>query len=357
MTERETVHIVGAGLSGLVAAICLAKEGGEVTVLERAKSIGGLPPHHPSNHSTPVNIDLLEDYVGIDITPCLTPQNNMYVHVSGRKYGLSWNCYSVERGPRKTSLDTFLYDLALKAGVKFEFDQVISNPSDVPDPAILATGLFPEMYKALNRPCMRLPCFSATRKVTDPERQGDIRTWFGSYTNTYAYAPINNELDYILLFSDLDLSQENLRRFEEDLDKSEGTRFDRWDAFEVFVPMGSPHAPRLFEGEKILAGTLAGMMEPGTYFGIHGALLSGKIAARAVSDPEGATRDFKRFNKGYKLSWHRNRRLNNPQKLFMRSLYFRFPSLVGPLMRLTDGGFPGLDHFMSGMKPKYIGSY
>jgi hypothetical protein len=281
----------------------------------------------------------------------------MYVHVKGRKYSLSWNCYSVERGPRKTSLDTLLYDLALKAGVGFEFGQVISNPSDVPDPTILATGLFPEMYEALDRPCVRLPCFSATRKVTDPERQGDIRTWFGAYTNTYGYGPINNGLDYVLLFSDRDLSQGNLRRFEEELERSEDIRFDRWDAFEVFVPMGRPDAPRLFWDGKILAGTLAGMMEPGAYFGIHGALLSGRIAARAVSDPEGAARDFKRFNRGYKLSWYRNRWLNNPQKLFMHSLYFRFPALVGPLMALSDDGLPGLDHFMSGMKPEYVGSY
>jgi flavin-dependent dehydrogenase len=357
MTAEKKVHIVGAGLSGLVAAICLAREGHEVTVLERAKSIGGLHPHHPSNHSTPVNVELMKGYVGIDITPCLTPQRNMYVHVGGRRYRLSWNCHSVERGPRKTSLDTFLYDLALKAGAAFEFDQVVTNPSDLPDPTILATGLFPEMYKTLNRPFMRLPCFSATRKVTDPERQGEIRTWFGPYTNTYGYAPINNQLDYVLLFSNRDLSEENLKRFEEELERSEGIRFDRWDAFEVFVPMGRPDAPRLFEGGKILAGTLAGMMEPGAYFGIHGALISGKIAARAVSDPEGAARDFKRFNKGYKPSWYRNRWMNNPQKLFLHSLYFRFPALFGPLMRLTDSGIPGLDHFMTGMKPEYVGPY
>jgi flavin-dependent dehydrogenase len=213
------------------------------------------------------------------------------------------------------------------------------------------------MYTALNQPCMRLPCFSATRKVTDPERQGDIRTWFGSYTNTYGYAPINNELDYVLLFSDRDLSQENLKRFEEELERSEGLRFDRWDAFEVFVPMNRPNAPRLFHGEKILAGTLAGMMEPGAYFGIHGALISGRIAATAVGDPEGAARDFKRFNRGYKLSWYRNHWLNNPLKLFMHSMYFRFPGLVAPLMRMTDSGLPGIDHFMSGMKPEHIGSY
>ena len=357
MKSEKKVHIVGAGLSGMVAAICLAREGHEVTVLERARSIGGIRPHHPSNHSTPVNVELIKGYLGIDITPCLTPQKNMYVHVSGRRYSLAWNCYSVERGPRETSLDLFLYDLAVKQGVKFEFDQAVTNPLDLPDPTILATGLFPEMYRALGRPCVRLPCFSATRKVEDPERQGEIRTWFGSYTNTYAYAPINNKLDYVLLFSDRDLSQGNLREFEDELERSEGIRFDRWDSFEVFVPMGRPDAPKLFEGGKILAGTLAGMMEPGAYFGIHGALLSGRIAARAVTDPEGATQDFLRFNRNYKPSWYRNRWMNNPQKLYIHRLFFRFPALFGPLLQRTDNGIPGIEHFMSGMKPEYVGSY
>jgi flavin-dependent dehydrogenase len=357
MAEGKRVHIVGAGLSGMVAAICLAREGHQVTVLERAKSIGGVHPHHPSNHSTPVNLELIKQYLGIDITPCLTPQKNMYVYESGRKFSLSWDCYSVERGPRKTSLDTFLYNLSLEAGVEFEFDQVVTNPMALPAPTILATGLFPEMCNALDRPCVRLPCFSATRKVEDPERQGELRTWFGLYTNTYAYAPINNQLDYILLFSDRDLSQGNLRRFEEELDRSEGIRFDRWESFEVFVPMGRPDAPRLFGKGRILAGTLAGMMEPGAYFGIHGALLSGRIAARAVTDPEGATQDFKRFNKNYKMSWYRNRLMNNPQKLYLYRLFFRFPALFGPIMSLTDTGIPGIKHIMSGLKSEQVGSY
>ena len=37
MTAGKAVHIAGGGLSGMVAAICLAREGHEVTVLERAK--------------------------------------------------------------------------------------------------------------------------------------------------------------------------------------------------------------------------------------------------------------------------------------------------------------------------------
>ncbi len=354
---KKTVHIVGAGLSGMVAAVNLARAGHEVIVLEQAKRIGGLRPHHPSNHSTPINLDLIRDYVGIDIRSRLVPRKVMYTYAAGRKYRVAWTGYSIERGPRKTSLDHLLYETALEAGVRFEFDRKITDPADVPDPAILATGLFREMCEALERPCVRLPCFSTTRKVTDPDRQGEIRSWLGTYTNTYGYAPIVNGLDYILLFSDRDLSPSDLERFEEELDRTEGIRVEKWDAFDVYVPLGRPDAPRLFAGRKILAGTLAGMMEPGAYFGIHGALVSGRIAARAIDDPEGALEDFKRFNRYFRMSWYLNRPLQNPLKFHFFNLYFRLPWLFTPFIRLTDRGIPGIDHHSSGMNPVCVGTY
>jgi flavin-dependent dehydrogenase len=40
MAKNKKVHIVGAGLSGMVAAINLAREGHQVVVLEGAKKIG-----------------------------------------------------------------------------------------------------------------------------------------------------------------------------------------------------------------------------------------------------------------------------------------------------------------------------
>jgi hypothetical protein len=98
MASRKKVHIVGAGLSGMVAAI---------------------------------NLDLMKNYVGLDL----------------------------------------------------------------PDPTIIATGLFRKMNEFLGRPLVRLPCFSARKVMENPELEGDIRTWFGRYTNTYAYASIINQLD------------------------------------------------------------------------------------------------------------------------------------------------------------------
>ena len=126
MAKTKKVHIVGAGLAGMVAAINLAREGHRVTVLEAAKKIGDIHPYHPSAHSTPIDLDLIKNYVGIDITPCLTPLKNVYAYADSKKYQTSYqNGYSVERGSRQTSMDTYLYHIAKELGVEFQFNQEV----------------------------------------------------------------------------------------------------------------------------------------------------------------------------------------------------------------------------------------
>jgi len=51
----------------------------------------------------------------------------------------------------------------------------------------------------------------------------------------------------------------------------------------------------------ILCGTISGFMDPFAWFGIHGGLLSGKVAALAVYDPQTAQSEFDRFNKNFKM--------------------------------------------------------
>ena len=359
MGKNKKVHIVGAGLSGMVAAINLAREGHQVIVLDGAKKIGGVPPHHPSIHGTPMNFDLIKNYVGIDLTSCFSRIKNTYIYQNSKKYSVpSYECYAVERGPRKTSLDTYLYTLAKELGVEFQFGQEVKNPHDLPDPTIIATGLFREMAEALDRPLIRLPVYSSRRKVTDPDLQGVGRTWFGPYTNTYGYGAILNDLDYLLLFTDRgDISPQDLKQFEEDLERSEGIRIENWDYFEVVVPTASAKAPKLFAGRKILAGTLSGMMEPGIYCGIHGAIVSGKVAALAITDPEGAGRDFTRFTSGYKKCWYTHRYVNNPQRQHVFKFFFSYPAVCKPLIQLIDTGIPGIDHYFSGLEAEYGGTY
>lgn len=69
------------------------------------------------------------------------------------------------------------------------------------------------------------------------------------------------------------------------------------------LPTAFLRNPRLLHGRFILAGTLAGMQDPVLLFGVHGALISGAIAARATHDPEGALREFRRMNLFWPLSY------------------------------------------------------
>jgi len=42
-------------------------------------------------------------------------------------------------------------------------------------------------------------------------------------------------------------------------------------------------------------------MDPWFWFGISGALVTGKVAATAITDPERATREFQGFTRNFKL--------------------------------------------------------
>jgi flavin-dependent dehydrogenase len=113
--------------------------------------------------------------------------------------------------------------------------------------------------------------------------------------------------------------------FKTRLAERDGITFDRWDdhaAAWAAWPLGGRHNLRLFQGDKILAGTLAGLISPVLLFGVNGALVSGKIAALAVSDRDAALREFRRLTFLYR-----------PQMVFRR-LRERLPhALLKPLTR------------------------
>ena len=69
------------------------------------------------------------------------------------------------------------------------------------------------------------------------------------------------------------------------------------------TPTGSWANPRLFAGNLILTGTLSGMQDPLMVLGVHGALVSGRIAAMAVQDRERAAREFRRMNRWWKVGY------------------------------------------------------
>jgi len=352
----KKVHIVGAGLSGMIAAYNLAREGHEVLVLEKAPGIGGTPPHHPSNHATPVAVDWIWEYIGIDLSKYFHQPLGGSLFISRDRFSMPGDHLIVERGPRETSIDTFLHGKCLEAGVEFAFGRDVRNPFDLPDPAIIATGLHRDMGRLLGRPIKRLSCVSARRRLQSGERDRHNFAWTGSYTSTYGYASIVNDLEYYLLFSEGEITRPDLRRFENHLERSIGVRFDRWIPFEVWVPTARPDAPQLLAGSKILAGTLAGMMCPNAYFGIQGAMLSGRIASLAVTDPERAAREMDRMTANFG-SAYRSRQLGRLiPKRRIRQLVLKNPAL-GRFLPKPKSGIPGMAEESPGPIPSYEGRF
>ena len=91
-TDRETV-VLGAGLAGMVASIILAREGREVRVLESAKGLGGNSPFHPSLHATPIDIDKVAAWTGLDTNRMFTMGNVSETFI-GRRSSIRSPCTS-----------------------------------------------------------------------------------------------------------------------------------------------------------------------------------------------------------------------------------------------------------------------
>ena len=344
MGKKEQTIILGAGLSGMTAAIVLAREGRAVMVIERAIDIGGDLALHPSLHATPVNIKKVKEWTGLDPDKMFVMGKKVTTFVGNKSYN-SPPIYLVERGKRPTSIDTYLYNEAKKLGVEFEFDHHVDNPKELPKGSIIATGFYPDMFDIFKTPRRMARGFFVMKKNTDPELDGTMYLWMGPYTEDYGYACILNELLYLALFSRFGLPDDSLKKFEKHLKETMGWEFDSWvDEKRLPVPMASIKSPRLFVDGYILAGTVGNNMDPFLGFGIQGAILSGVTAAWAVIDPEKGEREHKKLNKNYKtsyISFQVMKSLPFREQLFW--LFNNHPKWFAPINKLVSKGLPGHD--------------
>lgn len=295
--------VVGAGLAGMVAAINLRRAGREVLVLDRESRIGGSPLFHPSPEGTPADWKAVEKYTGLDLSPekagpAVAPFKVGRVVVYGEVISLDMaaiSSYMIERGPRSTSLDSHLFSIAVEEGVKFEFDHPVTSNDDVaklPPDTIIATGLNFEGFDATRVPYKTSFHFVA-RQSTPLTDDNHVSVYHGTFTRDYAYTSSTNGIQMAHVFQRDPIGRDTLEAFEEQVFITEGIEFNSWEHFTFPVPAAGIRNPRLFAGDKILAGTLAGCMESYMFFGMLGALVSGRIAALAVEDKAVALDEFR----------------------------------------------------------------
>jgi hypothetical protein len=348
------VVVVGAGLAGLTAAINCARAGHEVRVLEKQARVGGAPDHHPSVDGSPMRPKLMGKLLGLELgPPQVTPVSSAVFYIYGKRYEMEAGrqyVQAIERGPRSTSLDSFLHQAALDAGVRFEFGWDLRSQRDaaeLPPGSIIATGLDHQPFLALG-----IPGTEVFGRVANFRYEGPpgMVAWFDSFAGDYCYLANANGVAIALAFDRVPLRKEAGGHFDQRIRQDLGVEIEGWHDFDGMVGVKRLDNPRLFCGDKILAGTLAGLQDPLFFFGVHASLISGHIAAQAVDDKAAAWRRFAKLSSLYKYSFV-GRRLfaampHAARRPFLRAFFgvqTRWPDRFGGLTLHTIPGFKELE--------------
>jgi hypothetical protein len=339
LSREGEITIYGAGMSGLIAAIDLARNGYDVVVHDREKGFGGDSIYNPSTHTTSIDVERTSEYVGIDLAPAFHPllYCPFYFHETMFIPPLDiMDMYTVERGNRPTSLDTILYKEAQKVGVNFEFDSPLKKEDlpRLPENTIVACGLTPSVYEMLDIPYLRWYGWISRGEIGFSNISW---IWIDESISEYGYLSTCNNYYFNLLFSIRHIDRSALDKYQDFMVRREGVEHDEWDYVSGAVPLASPDNPRLFHNGLIMCGTISGAMDPFFWFGILGALVTGKVAAMAVYDRERAMQDFERFNSGFRSGYR-----------FKNAVWYRIRPHVSFLERqIKMAGQANLEKFMT----------
>ena len=296
----ERVLIYGGGISGMVAAYNLARQGHDVVVREREAGFGGWDIFNPSTHTTPLDLEATSEYIGIDISPAFHPVSSLSVYLHDFRLEMPvFMAYHVERSSREESLDFLLYEKCREAGVSFEFERPLEEGEidSLPPGTIIACGLSPEAYDYLGIPYQRVYAWMARG---EKEYHNYAWMWLDECINEYGYISFCNGIYFNLLFSyGQEVSREGLERYREFMLRVEGMEEENWRQFSGAVPVATGDNPRLQRKGLIMCGTMSGCFDPFMGFGISGALVAGKVAATAVTDMDKAQVEFDRFTRHF----------------------------------------------------------
>lgn len=331
----KTVEIVGAGLSGLVAGTCLAREGKEVIIYERHKNFGGRPDFRPDPAGTPINLDILKNFIGIDISSACRRMEKYNFYVWGKHTVKTlkddFNSYMIERGSRKTSLDYLLAEEAVKAGVKIKYNHNLDRDDlrKLPANSIISAGLEEDTYKSLGIDYLSLyGCYARGKADKD---EPEVGLYFDDYTTDYGFTCSINKVSFAFLIGRTEeMTEAGIKKFKDQIAATAPYKFGPWKEFKNGVlPHVSAKGSKLFWEDKILAGTVTCAMDPILYFGMLPAMISGRIAATAVTDRDKAIAQHKAANASYARYWRIKEFMRKSPDFMRRPMMNMAASLMG----------------------------
>ena len=249
-------------------------------------------------------------------------------------------------------VSAYVYETAQQSGVEFEFGVSFDSQSDfaqLPPGSIIATGLHIEPFLALKRPYIDVYGFIGKTRYEGPPK---IRGFFDRYTKYYNYCANVNGVAFALGFDSRPVPDSMRDEWDRQLREWEGIEFEQWLPHEGVVATKKISDPCLYAGDKILAGTLAGMQDPFFLFGVQSSLVSGKVAAIAVDDKERAWRLFHTFTSARKYSWLYKKffdiQPHAARNLGLRlgfGLYVKQRRLLQPLIDVALKSLPGFGRY------------
>jgi flavin-dependent dehydrogenase len=288
MSDSSAVTIAGGGLSGLAAALAVARRGGVAHVFERRRDVGarfhgdfqGL-----ENWST--DGDVLEELESMGIAPTFShapfrecvffgPDGRDHVCRSSKPL---W--YLVRRGTDPGTLDQALKTQALAAGVELRCGESVEH---LPDGGIVAHG--PRRVDAI-----------AVGYVFATDRSDAA---FGAVSDDlapggYAYLLICRGRATLAtcMFDDFHNDKQYLARTVDFFERTVGVTPRDARAFGGFGNMSAE--PTLRRGNMLVAGEAAGLQDALFGFGMRYALVSGHLAGDAFAD-----NDLARYERDYR---------------------------------------------------------
>ena len=280
--KKKKIKILGAGISGLVAAITLARNCFEVEVFEKRPRIGSFfkrDVHSLRNYY--YDYDVLKKYrsLGIKISHTYPIFRELRFSPSLKKVEIySKNkplFYNFIRGyDNEKSFDIELYKTAKKLGVKFHFKKVL-NPAKAD---IVATGFRSIKGVAYGRH------YDNIRGIAPHSLYIFLNNRYSPTGYSYV-VPFYNEASIVITSTKKQSKKKLKKRFNNLIENNSVIKeFLRGSKLknEIFGYAFYDFPKTAIKKGKLYVGEVTGFLDAATGFGTHYAILSGYLAAKAI---------------------------------------------------------------------------